>query len=125
MQVRSIGNNNTNFGMALNIDKAGINKHFTDEVIEAVEMSLPSLTSMAKNVNISIKPYNFALGPLGKSKDSLCVEVREQNVSIANKLKSMLSLRHPYKRAGVCFADQMRIGLLEEVVKNFKNDIVG
>lgn len=124
MQVQPIRNNNTNFGMALNIDRAGINKHFTNDVVEVVEMASPALESMAKNVNIILKPYNFAFGPLGKSKDSLCIEVREQNVSFINKLKSTLGLRHPYKRAGVCFADEMRFGLLEDVVEKFKKDIV-
>lgn len=93
MKIENIQPQNPYFGMSLNIK----NKHLSPSVIKKIEQKKFRLDSMSKDVNVTIKPDDDYFGRAGKS-DYIKITVEDKNISILEKVLSIIKLRHPYKR---------------------------
>lgn len=128
MQVNKIQtnnyNNNPNFGMSLNINKIRTNKHLAKDFIENFEQIAPNLERVSNDIEVTFSPNNFDFGRFGKP-NLIKMTVEDKNISLQDKLKSLLGWRHPYKQTSYHFFSNINEKYLWRAIAEAKQTVLG
>ena len=104
--------NEPNFN-ALYVNRKAIKKSFGEKVLRQVEAVLPQIERQSDNIDTFIYPDNFGFY---NRNNIIRVVVQKPHIKFKDKILSALSMRPPYKQAGLVFPDSIRnetVGLLK------------